>query len=25
VFAFVPLVLAGLILVGDSWANRRPS
>ncbi|HEY0499370.1 MAG TPA: hypothetical protein VGD48_26730 [Kutzneria sp.] len=24
-FAFIPLVLAGLIMLGDSWANRRPS
>lgn len=24
-FSPIPIVLAGLILLGDSWANRRPS
>ncbi|GAA3435245.1 hypothetical protein [Kutzneria kofuensis] len=25
VFSIVPILLAGLIMLGDSWANRRPS
>ena len=24
-FAPIPIVLAGLIMLGDSWATRRPS
>jgi hypothetical protein len=24
-FALIPIALAALILLGDSWANRRPS
>jgi hypothetical protein len=25
VFALIPVALGALILLGDSWANRRPS
>jgi hypothetical protein len=25
VFALIPVALAALILLGDSWSNRRPS